>query len=86
MENTASEGGSTWIIAILFIWAISVAGSWYAGRMNRQPLVSLLMGIVLGPLGLILALMSEGTCPHCKLTVPAEATVCPRCTRDLPAT
>jgi len=43
-------------------------------------------GLVLGPIGLVLAFVVPGEkCPSCKSNVHPEATVCPKCSREIPS-
>ena len=45
------------------------------------------LGILLGPIGLIIVLLlarNRQLCPYCKSRIHLEATVCPKCQRDLP--
>lgn len=54
--------------------------------------LGLLVGILLGPLGVIIVLFVKPTkkkqmegkriCPHCREPMHAEATVCPHCQRE----
>ena len=42
------------------------------------------IGFLLGPFGLLFALLSSGRqCPHCKKGIHADATKCPYCQSDL---
>lgn len=46
-----------------------------------------LFGLILGPLGVILALLSTGSrkkCQFCREYVDKKATVCPRCQKENP--
>jgi hypothetical protein len=45
------------------------------------------LGIILGPIGLLIALVMKGkrvNCPYCKELISKDATVCPKCQRDQP--
>lgn len=46
-----------------------------------------IIGIILGPLGIVAALISKGnrkTCPFCKELIHKDAVVCPHCQKDQP--
>ncbi|MEI6125375.1 MAG: hypothetical protein WCQ99_02370 [Pseudomonadota bacterium] len=48
---------------------------------------ALLFGLLLGPIGILLAILSSGykpICPFCKETIKNNATVCKHCKKDLP--
>ena len=45
------------------------------------------IGVLLGPFGILIALFSPGnrkTCPHCRELIDKDATVCSHCHRDQP--
>ena len=47
--------------------------------------VWLILGVLLGPVALIVACFTGGKqCPYCVSRIHKQATVCPRCQRDLP--
>ncbi len=70
---------------LLFIaWVVSIAACFALGRYNRQPLASLIAGVLLGPVGLLFVFFSNGRCPHCTGALPFGAKVCPTCHKDLP--
>jgi len=70
--------------ALAAIWLSGTLASVLLGRYNRQPIMSAVLGIVLGPLGFFLVLMSSPRCPFCQNALPLGAKVCGSCTRDLP--
>lgn len=41
------------------------------------------LGVILGPFGIIFALMSGKKCPYCASTISRKAVVCPKCQKDL---
>lgn len=46
-----------------------------------------IVGILLGPFGIVAALMSSGNrraCPHCREMIHKQASVCPRCQKEVP--
>ena len=42
------------------------------------------IGLVLGPIGLLLALTEGKRCPHCQSKIHVKATTCPKCQMGLP--
>jgi ribosomal protein L40E len=49
-------------------------------------LFSIPHALIFGPLYFAIALAAQAiqVCPHCQSDIPAKATVCAKCTRDLP--
>ena len=72
-----------WVI----IWLIFGFASWFvASNRGGSGCLWFTLGILLGPIGLVLAFLSGGQqCPYCKSKIHPEATVCPKCRRDLPS-
>lgn len=74
-----------WIYIIFwsFIWGlIAMAISQKKGESG----VGFLIGFLLGPIGVLLALASKGNrvkCPFCSESVDPKASVCPHCQRDV---
>ena len=72
----------------LVIWLTFgfIAGYIYQRR-GRSQVVGFIAGFLLGPIGVVLALISSSqlpTCPFCAENVKKEALVCKHCGRDLP--
>jgi hypothetical protein len=69
----------------LLIWIVcGVAAAFIGSRKGEGP-VGLIAGLLLGPLGIFLALLSSGNrlpCPFCKEPVHRKAVVCPHCRRS----
>ena len=45
-----------------------------------------IVGFLLGPLGILIAIFSKGdrkSCPYCKEWIHKDATVCPHCQREI---
>ena len=42
-----------------------------------------LVGLLLGPIGLVLAFTAGVQCPHCRSKINPKAETCPKCQRDL---
>ncbi len=72
----------------LLVWLLfAIATAAVGGRTNRAG-TGFLLGLLLGPFGLIIMLVSKGPrkeCPFCREWVHPKAIVCPHCQRDLPA-
>lgn len=52
------------------------------GARKGEGFLAFILGLLLGPIGILIALVSKGNrrpCPWCKETVHKEAVVCPRC-------
>jgi hypothetical protein len=84
-----------------FVWLISgiFAASIYS-RKGRSGIVGFLAGLLLGPIGVLIAALTSPDrahlrrqaveagllreCPHCYELIDSRATVCPQCHRDVP--
>ena len=68
------------------IWiCFAVIGSFIGEKKGRQN-TGIVLGLLLGPIGLIIILAMDGdkiSCPHCKTKISPRATSCPRCTKDI---
>lgn len=70
----------------VFLWLVfAAATAAIYRRKGRSVITGILGGLLLGPIGLILALVSgeAATCPHCRGGVHPEATVCRHCGRAI---
>jgi hypothetical protein len=58
-------------------------GGFLIGSRKGNPVAGLLMGILLGPLGVVIALLSgdknRAPCMHCAELILKKATICPHC-------
>jgi hypothetical protein len=65
--------------------AIMYARSAEKGKATAFALFSLAHAVIFGPLFLLGALMGspQQICPHCKSSIRKDATVCPKCTREV---
>jgi hypothetical protein len=73
-----------YLIAIIWHWLGMILGILAARERGFPDLLGLVVGLVAGPLALILyALKSGAQCPHCFEWVRPEASVCRHCHRDL---
>ena len=68
------------------IWiCFAVIGSAIGEKKGRKN-TGIVLGLLLGPFGLIIILAMDGdkiSCPHCKTKISPRATSCPRCTKDI---
>src|SRR6059058_4177506 len=74
-----------WFIFWLIINAIVGA---MIGQRNNDVAGSIIVSILLGPIGWLIALLSKGNlrkCPFCAESIKPEAKVCRHCGRELPA-
>ena len=72
---------------ISFIWLLSFIISAFIGYKKGNPLGGAFLGLVLGPIGLIIVLLSENKnrlpCPHCAEEIMKDAKICPHCHREV---
>lgn len=70
-------------VVIWFICGIIAAA---IGSSKGEGFVGFIIGFILGPLGIIAAILSSGNrkrCPYCKEFINRKATKCPKCQSDL---
>ena len=67
------------------VW-LATAGAtlWLAHRRGGSPGRWTVYGLLLGPVGIVLALRHVRPCPGCGATVLNEVRVCPACGHDIP--
>lgn len=72
---------------IVIIWLLfGVASAFIANSKGANGCLWFFVGILLGPFGILAALFAGGKeCPFCRSRIHADATVCPKCQRELPA-
>ena len=68
------------VIQVIFAVACVIV----AERRGGQPIIWFFLGLIFGPLALIVALTGGKKCPHCQTWIPKEATVCRECKREVP--
>jgi len=74
------------IYVIIWILCGLAAAAVYSGK-GGSPVSGFLIGILLGPIGLIIALISGSQlpkCPYCAERIQRDAKVCPHCRKELP--
>ena len=68
------------------IWVVSVLISTAIGSKKGNPISGFIVGILLGPIGVILAILSSDNtrinCKYCAENIRKEAVICPHCQRD----
>lgn len=74
-------------IIVIPVWLICgiVAALIYQSK-GRSGVSGCLGGVILGPIGLLLAIASSDArrkCPHCAERIQKDAKVCPHCQRDV---
>ncbi len=76
-----------WLIAMLVFGGLPAA--WLAATRGREPFLWMVIGLVLGPLAvLLIGLAPLGTrgnyrrCPRCAEAIRSEASRCPHCAWD----
>ena len=71
----------------IIIWlAFGIVGA-MIGSKKDAGCFGFIMGVLLGPIGLLIAWLSKGNriqCPYCKERIDPKATVCSHCQKDLP--
>jgi len=72
-------------IAVL-IWIACGIVAAIIGSQKGEGIAGFIFGLILGPIGILVALSSSGNrrpCPYCKEMIHRQALACPRCQRDL---
>jgi hypothetical protein len=71
----------------LLFWTLCAIVASIIGNKKGEAGWGCLWGILLGPIGILIAILSDGNrkpCPFCQEKVHEAATVCPHCRKDLP--
>ena len=74
------------MMELLCLWSGFAVVAWAIGASKGEGIKSLFAGLLLGPIGVLLALVSGGDrkpCPHCAEPVRPAAKVCPHCRNSL---
>jgi len=72
-------------IVLLIAWFISAGVAMYIGNKKGELVTSIFVGILLGPLGLIMSIASVGNwgeCTRCGTQVKRKAAECPHCGKE----
>lgn len=81
--------GSEFAWEALFLWFICGAIAAAIGKKKGVGTWGMWMGVMLGPLGIAIVVLSDGDrlpCPYCKEKIVNSATTCMHCKKELPAT
>jgi len=71
---------------IALLWIICAVIAAAIGSRKGEAGSGFLIGLVLGPFGILFALLSSGDrvpCPHCKERIHKKAEICPHCRTPL---
>lgn len=69
---------------LLMIWILCGVAAAMIGARKGEGCLAFTLGVLLGPFGILLAVLSKGNrreCPHCKELIHNKASACPRCQR-----
>jgi len=72
----------------LLIWLICGVIAAAIASKKGEGCAGFILGLLLGPFGILFAILSSGNrkpCPFCKEMIHKDATVCPRCQKEMPA-
>ncbi len=70
----------------IFIWVMCAIIAAGIGSNKGMAGSGFLLGLIFGPIGIIIVLVSSGdkrVCPYCKEMVHKDAVRCPKCQKDL---
>lgn len=72
----------------LVLWLLCGFIAMAIGSRKGEGCGAFILGVLLGPFGILFAIMSSGNrkpCPFCREPINKAATVCPHCQREQPA-
>lgn len=73
---------------LILFWLVCAIIAAIIGDKKGEAGIGCLAGFLLGPIGILMALVSTGNrkpCPYCQEPVNKAASVCPHCRKDLTA-
>ena len=73
------------MIGIIFFWFLCAIIASIIGSKKGEACLSFIIGLFLGPFGILVALSGKGNrkdCPYCRELIHQDATVCPRCQKE----
>jgi hypothetical protein len=70
-----------WVVVWL---CCGIGAAIIASNRGERNLTAFLVGLLLGPIGVLLALTGGKRCPHCMSKIHAAANICPKCLREIP--
>lgn len=76
------------MIELLIVWVVCGFIAAAIGSRKGASGSSFVIGLLLGPLGIVIVLVSKGhrvECPHCRELMHPDASVCPHCQRAISA-
>lgn len=71
---------------LFLVWLVSIIIATMIGQRKGTPVLAFMLGVVLGPLGVLIVLASSGNrlpCPYCREKIIKGALKCPHCQSDL---
>ena len=74
------------VFLVIFLWLCCALFSAMIGASKGALFPGLIVGLLFGPLGVIISLLSRSgnkRCPYCKEFMHDEATTCPHCQKDV---
>ena len=70
----------------LIFWILFGVARAMIGARKGEPIVGFILGIFLGPIGLLIVALSKGNrqdCPFCRELIRPGATICPHCRNEI---
>jgi hypothetical protein len=70
----------------VIIWIVCGIIAGMIGAQKGEGCISFIVGVLLGPIGIITAILSKGNrvkCPYCQKLIDKKAIKCPYCHSDL---
>ncbi len=72
------------MLALLTFWILcGLISTYIATSRGSNGCLWFVLGVLLGPVALVLALFEGSQCPYCRSLIHAKAVVCPKCQREL---
>ena len=75
-----------WIYVWILVWVVCIIIATILGSRKGMGVSSFFFGLILGPLGVILVLLSKGkriACPFCGKLIYMTSTVCTHCEKEI---
>lgn len=70
----------------IILWLICGVIAAAIGSNKGEGCLAFIVGLLLGPLGILVAVISKGNrwvCPYCKETIAKGATICKHCKKEI---
>jgi len=74
------------MINLMIFWISCSLLAAFIGSQKGEGLVSFVLGIVFGPIGLLIAISGKGnrrTCQYCRELINNQAVICPYCQKTI---